>query len=122
MILLQVIIIIIFTVPFAIQKIVDTYILTAIQTPFQTAQVNLITGTLRIISYGSHAFGFYFYTLSARIFRAEFLKIINTVYRFITGKNLFIPGGSTIFGMTFMRNDGDHTLTQTANYQQGRHE
>jgi hypothetical protein len=111
MLLLQIIIIIIFTVPFAIQKLYDTLTLQIPQTPLQKAQDNLITGTLRILSYGSHAFGFFFYTLSARIFRTELLRIINTSYRFFTGQNLLTPTRSTIFGMTFMRNDMDPTQT-----------
>jgi len=116
MLLLQVMIIIIFTVPFAIQKLYDTFSLNIIRTPLQKAQYNLLAAILRLLSYGSHAFGFFFYTLSARIFRTELLKIINTIYRFFTGKNLLTPIRSGTFGMTFMQNDGN--VTQTMGQQQ----
>jgi hypothetical protein len=118
MILLQIMIIIIFTLPFAVQKLYDTLTLQKQQTPFQKAQYNLITAILRLLSYGSHAFGFFFYTLSAKIFRSEFLKIINSVYHFFTGKNLFRPVTSANFGMTFIPNDIN--ATQTMNQQQER--
>jgi hypothetical protein len=118
MLLLQVMIIIIFTLPFAIQKLVNTFTTTTNQTSLQKAQYNLLTGTLRLISYGSHAFGFYFYTLAARIFRTELLKIINKIYRFFTGKDLFAQTRSTILGMTVMKTDG--TVTQTMDYQHER--
>ena len=120
MLLLQIMIIIIFTVPFAIQKLIDTFTLQVQRTPVQKASYNLLTATLRLISYGSHAFGFFFYTLSARIFRMELGKIINTAYRFFTGKNLITPTRSTLLGMTFMRNDIDAARTQTLEYQQER--
>jgi hypothetical protein len=118
MLLLQVMIIIIFTLPFAIQKLINTFTTTTNQTSLQKAQYNLLTGTLRLISYGSHAFGFYFYTLAARIFRTELLKIINKIYRFFTGKDLFTQTRSTILGMTLMKTDG--TVTQTMDYQHER--
>jgi hypothetical protein len=111
-------IIIIFTLPFAIQKLINTFTTTTNQTSLQKAQYNLLTGTLRLISYGSHAFGFYFYTLAARIFRTELLKIINKIYRFFTGKDLFTQTRSTILGMTLMKTDG--TVTQTMDYQHER--
>jgi hypothetical protein len=118
MLLLQVMVIIIFTLPFAIQKLIDTFTLQTQRTPLQTAQYNLLTAIVRLLSYGSHAFGFFFYTLSAKIFRTELLKIINTIYRFFTGKNLLTPIRSEAFGMTFMRNDGN--MTQMENFQQER--
>jgi hypothetical protein len=112
MILLQIIIIIIFTLPFAIQKLIDTFTLSIKRTPVQEAQYNLLTAILRLLSYGSHAFGFLFYTLSGRIFRTELLRIINSIYRFFTGKNLITPGRSTVVGLALMRNDIDtmHTI------------
>ena len=118
MLLLQIIIIIIFTVPFAIQKLMDTVSVQTQQTSLQKAQYNLLTGLLRLLSYGSHAFGFFFYTLAARIFRTELLKIINTTYRFFTGRYLLTPTRSTIFGMTLMK--GDMDVTQTMDYQKER--
>jgi hypothetical protein len=120
MLLLQIMIIIIFTVPFAIQKLIDTFTLTVQRTPVQAASYSLLTGTLRLLSYGSHAFGFFFYTLSARIFRKELASIINTVYRFFTGKDLITPTRSTLLGMTFMRSDIGVARTQTMEYQQER--
>lgn len=118
MLLLQIMIIILFTLPFAIQKLIDTLSLQIQQTPVQKAQYNLIAGILRLLSYGSHAFGFFFYTLSAKIFRTELLKVCNRIYRFFTGKNLITPRRTEIFGMTFIRNDVD--LTQIMDYQQER--
>ncbi|CAF3428972.1 unnamed protein product [Rotaria socialis] len=95
MLLMQVALIIVFTVPFAIQKLNDTLTLTKIKTPLQTAQNNLCAGILRILSYGSHAFGFFVYTLSARIFRKELMVTINNVYRRVTGRNLNIAREAT---------------------------
>jgi hypothetical protein len=118
MLLLQIVIIIIFTLPFAIQKLYDTFSLQVQRTPVQAASYNLLAAILRLLSYGSHAFGFFFYTLAARIFRMELLKIINSTYRFITGKNLITATRTTIFGLTFMRNDMD--ATQTMDHQQER--
>jgi hypothetical protein len=118
MLLLQVMIIVIFTLPFAIQKLLNTLMPTTNQTSLEKAQSNLLTATLRLISYGSHAFGFFFYTLAARIFRMELLQIINRIYRFFTGKNLFMPTRSTIVGITVMKNDGN--MTQTMDNQQER--
>ncbi|CAF2092279.1 unnamed protein product [Rotaria magnacalcarata] len=90
MLLMQVALIIVFTVPFAGQKLYDTLALAEIKSPLKTAQNNLCAGILRILSYGSHAFGFFVYTLSARIFRKELLKTINGVYQRFTGRNLNI--------------------------------
>lgn len=117
MLLLQVVIIIVFTLPFAIQKLVDTFNTNTSQTRLQKAQYSLLTGILRLVSYGSHAFGFFFYTLAARIFRIELLKIINAFYRCATGKNFFTPARSAMFGMT-MKNEID--MTQTVYNQQER--
>jgi hypothetical protein len=121
MLLLQIIIIIIFTLPFAIQKLIDTFTLSIKRVPLQQAQYDLLTAILRLLSYGSHAFGFFFYTLSGRIFRTELLRIINSIYRFFTGKNLITPGRSTVVGMTFMRNDID-TIHTIAHQQERRGE
>ena len=113
MLLFQIVIIIVFTLPFAIQKLIDTFSLQTQQTPEQKAQYNLLTGTLRLISYGSHALGFFFYTLAARIFRVELLRVINTLYRSLTGKNLFQSTRSVVTqGMTMMRHDmeANHTV------------
>ena len=120
MLLLQVLIIIVFTLPFAIQKLVDTFNTNTNQTRIEKAQYALLTGILRLLSYGSHAFGFFFYTLAARIFRTELLKIFNAVYRFLTGKNFFTPTRSAIFGITFVKNEID--MTQTVGNQQDRRE
>ena len=118
MLVLQVVIIIVFTLPFAIQKLVNNFTPATNQTSLQKAQYNILTGVLRLVSYGSHAFGFYFYTLSARIFRIELLKFINRTYRFFTGKNLFALSGQTMFGMTLTKNDGG--ITQAMGHQQER--
>ena len=120
MLLLQVLIIIVFTLPFAIQKLVDTFNTNTSQTRLQKAQYSLLTGILRLISYGSHAFGFFFYTLAARIFRIELFKIINAAYRCVTGKNFFTPTRSTMFGLTVMKNEVD--MTQTVHNQQEQQE
>ena len=111
MLLFQILIIVVFTLPFAIQKLIDTLSVQAQQSPVQKAQYNLLTGTLRILSYGSHAFGFFFYTLAARIFRLELLHILNFVYRFFTGKNMFRTTRTTTPGMTMARQDADATRT-----------
>lgn len=112
MLLFQIIIIIVFTLPFAIQKLVDTFTLQTQQTAEQKAQYSLLTGTLRLISYGSHAFGFFFYTLAARIFRVELIRIINALSRLLIGKNLLRSTRSVVTrGMTMMRHDMDATHT-----------
>jgi len=111
MLLLQVMIIILFTLPFAIQKLVDTFIQKSNQTPVQKAQYDLIAGILRLISYGSHAFGFFFYTLSAKIFRNELLRVINRIYQCFAGKDLISPARTDIFGGITRRNDIDMTQT-----------
>lgn len=116
MLLLQVLIIIVFTLPFATQKLVDTFNTTANQTRLEKAQYALLTGILRLVSYGSHAFGFFFYTMAARIFRTELLKIFNAIYRCLTGKNFFTPARSAIFGLTLAKNEVD--MTQTVHHQQ----
>ncbi|CAF3999871.1 unnamed protein product [Rotaria sp. Silwood1] len=96
MLLMQVALIIVFTVPFAGQKLYDTFTLNMTKTPLKTAQDNLCGAIVRILSYGSHAFGFFVYTLSARIFRMELLKVINNIYRRITGRNLIRTMPTTI--------------------------
>jgi hypothetical protein len=118
MLLLQIIIITVFTLPFAIQKLVDTFSLQIQRTPLQTAQYNLLTATLRLLSYGSHAFGFFFYTLSGRIFRTELFGIINRISRFFTGKKLISAISGVNFPMTIIRNEIN--VTQTMDPQQQR--
>lgn len=108
MLLFQILIIIIFTLPFAIQKLVDTFTIQTDQTPLQKAQYNLLTGTLRLISYGSHTLGFYFYTLAAKIFRLELLRFINRISQLITKRSLFkiertkLPHVMTVLNPTMM--------------------
>ncbi|CAF3543944.1 unnamed protein product [Rotaria sp. Silwood1] len=87
MLIMQVALIIVFTAPFAGQKLYDTFMLNVKKSSLEIAQDNLYAGIVRILSYGSHAFGFFVYTLSARIFRQELLKTINNVHRRITGRN-----------------------------------
>jgi hypothetical protein len=113
MLLLQIIIITVFTLPFAIQKLIDTFTLQIKRTPLQTAQYSLLTATLRLLSYGSHAFGFFFYTLSGRIFRTELLEIINKISRFFTGKKLLGTVSGADFPMTTIQ-----IVTQTMDPQQ----
>lgn len=88
MLLMQVALIIIFTVPFAGEKLYEAFSTNANKSSLQIAQENLIATIFRILSYGSHAFGFFVYTLSARIFRVELFKILNIIYRQVTGRNL----------------------------------
>jgi len=115
MLLLQIIIITVFTLPYAIQKLIDTFTLQIKRTPLQTAQYNLLTATLRLSSYGSHTFGFFFYTLSGRIFRTELFEIINRIARFFTGKQLLGTISGETFPMATIQN-----VTQTMNSQQQR--
>ncbi|CAF2665774.1 unnamed protein product [Rotaria sp. Silwood2] len=101
MLLMQVALIIVFTGPFAGQKLYDTFTLNVKKSPLRTAQDNLSGAIVRILSYGSHAFGFFVYTLSARIFRKELLRTVNSVYRRIMGRNLNATIASTML-MTHM--------------------
>lgn len=120
MLLFQVLIIIVFTLPFAIQKLVDTFTIQSQQTALQRAQYSLLTGTLRLFSYGSHTLGFFFYTLAARIFRLELLRLINSCSYRMTGRILFhTKSGTTRAGATMMRNDYEGA-TQTMDYTQER--
>jgi hypothetical protein len=89
MLLFQILIIIGFTLPFAIQKLVDTFVSRVEQTAVEKAQYSLLTGTLRLLSYGSHTLGFFFYTLAARIFRLELIRIVNKLFRFFIRRSLF---------------------------------
>ncbi|CAF0760014.1 unnamed protein product [Adineta ricciae] len=107
MLLIQVLIIIVFTLPFAIQKLVDTFSSQTQQTPLQKAQYSLLIAILRLLSYGSHALGFFFYTLSARIFRNELLNTLNRIYRFFTGKNCLKQSTSQVMDGFFTQNDID---------------
>ncbi|CAF1319895.1 unnamed protein product [Adineta steineri] len=118
MLLLQIFVIIIFTLPFAIQKLMDTLTLQLQRTAVQKAQWNLITAILRLLSYGSHALGFFFYTLSAKIFRVELLKIMNRIYLWCTGKNFLRPTMIPSLDASMMRNGID--ATQTIDYQRYR--
>jgi hypothetical protein len=111
MLLSQVLVIIVLTLPFAIQKLMDTFSLQTQQTALQKAQYSLLTGILRLLSYGSHALGFFFYTLSAKIFRTELLKIFNGIYHFFTGKSCLRPDSLRIFGGTLTRKDIDALST-----------
>ncbi|CAF2550136.1 unnamed protein product [Rotaria sp. Silwood2] len=88
MLLMQVVLIIVCTVPFAGQKLYDTFTLNVKKSSLQIAQDNLSAAIVRILAYGSHAFGFFMYTLSARIFRMELLKTMNNVYQRLMGLNL----------------------------------
>lgn len=119
MLLFQVLIIIIFTLPFAIQKLVETFTIQAPQTPVERAQYSLLTGALRLFSYGSHTLGFFFYTLAARIFRMELYRLINACCYRLTGKVLFVSKSVATRGMTMMRNDIDGA-THTMDYTQDR--
>lgn len=101
MLLMQVAMIIVFTVPFATQKLYDTFMMNVKKTPVKTAEDKLLGAVVRILSYGSHAFGFFVYTLSARIFRVELLKVINNISRRVTGRNLYASGAQSI-GATLM--------------------
>lgn len=99
MLLMQVALIIVFTLPFAIQKLYETLTLGAVKPPLQVAQDKLSAAILRILAYGSHAFGFFVYTLSAQIFRKELLKAMYTIYGRLTGRNInFSTMGMSIAG------------------------
>ena len=111
MLLLQILVIIIFTLPFAIQKLVDTFVLQTNQTAVEKARYSLLSGTLRLISYGSHTLSFYFYTLAAKIFRVELWGLVNGFYRFIFKKNLRTvrPSNGTT-ALTFGRQEATNAI------------
>ncbi|CAF1132555.1 unnamed protein product [Didymodactylos carnosus] len=108
MLFCQVTLILIFTSPFGIQKLYDTFTLNNVKTSLKVAQDNFATQFIRLVSYIEHVFGFYFYTLSSRTFRNEFLRLIDICLRFIYGAE----HRNFAMGNTMMSQTNNNTINE----------
>lgn len=79
MLFLQVILITITAVPHAIQKLYSTLTLNDPKDDFRKAADNVFTIIVRTISFFNHSCTFYILTLSGKMFRQEFYKILKKI-------------------------------------------
>jgi hypothetical protein len=76
MLISQVLITIIFTLPFSIFRIYGLFTGTIVKNPLRVAQENFALLIINTTSYFAHSSSFYLYTLTGGVFRKELFKII----------------------------------------------
>ncbi|UJR32867.1 hypothetical protein I4U23_020328 [Adineta vaga] len=79
MLFLQVILITITTVPHAVQKLYSTLTLNVLKDDYTKAADNVFIIVVRTISFFNHSCTFYILTLSGKMFRQEFYRIIRKI-------------------------------------------
>ncbi|CAF1050828.1 unnamed protein product [Didymodactylos carnosus] len=77
MLLLQILIFIPLTLPLAMQKIYTTLTVNSVKSAYTLATDDFSAQTIALLSNAYHSINFYVYTLSARTFRVELLKIFH---------------------------------------------
>jgi hypothetical protein len=88
MLLLQVIIIVVCSFPFAISQLTTTMTLTSFKTPLRLAVENFISQIGRYLSYFNCSISFYLYTLAGSQFRLEIRRVINRVSMFMCQRRI----------------------------------
>jgi len=73
----QVLLIIVFTLPFSIYRLYSTFTVNLTKSTLRIAQENLAFQIVGAMTYFAHSSSFYLYTLTGTLFRKEFIKIIN---------------------------------------------
>ncbi|CAF1256733.1 unnamed protein product [Adineta ricciae] len=82
MLTIQVLFIIVSTMPSSAIRLYSSFTATTTKNAFQTAQENLATQLCNSLSYFAHSTSFYLYTLTGSLFRTELTKIIGRCFHF----------------------------------------